>query len=138
MSKHVEWGLVRGFGEIICECDHCGETELIEFEDGPDFKEAQNELKNLGWIARRIDNEWYDFCQDQCFYDWIKENKQEDDELNNKDIFNALFINSQSKIDDYLKLAKELFDVYSSYIEVGFNEKQALYLTGKIIEGGLK
>lgn len=75
MSKHVEWGHIRGFGEIICECDHCGETELIEFEDGPDFKEAQNELKNLGWIARRIDNEWYDFCQDQCFYDWIKENK---------------------------------------------------------------
>ncbi len=47
-------------------------------------------------------------------------------------------MNSQSKIDVYLKLAKELFDVYSSYIEAGFNEKQALYLTGKIIEGGLK
>lgn len=58
--------------------------------------------------------------------------------MNNKDIFNVLFMNSQSKIDDYLNLAKELFDIYSSYIETGFNEKQALYLTGKIIEGGLK
>ena len=58
--------------------------------------------------------------------------------MNDKNSFDALFMNSQSNIDDYLNLAKELFEVYSSYIEAGFNEKQALYLTGKIIEGGLK
>ena len=57
--------------------------------------------------------------------------------MNDKDFFDALFMNSQSNIDDLLNLAKELFEIYNSYIKAGFNEKQALYLTGKIIEGGL-
>jgi hypothetical protein len=75
MSKGVEWGERHGEGSIVCECDQCGEQELIDFDDGPDFRAAQEELKEMGWISRKIDGEWYDFCSEACYYDWIKENK---------------------------------------------------------------
>ncbi len=75
MSKEIEWGVRHGEGEIICECDHCGECETIYFDNGPDFKSAQEELKTYGWFSRRIDGQWYDFCKEQCYYNWIKENK---------------------------------------------------------------
>lgn len=75
MSKEVEWGYIHGEGDIVCECDQCGEGERIPFDYGPDFRAAQEELKIYGWVSRKIDNEWYDFCSEQCYYDWIKENK---------------------------------------------------------------
>jgi len=75
VSKQIEWGLRHGEGEIVCECDYCSETECIEFDDGPNFTIAQKELKDMGWVSRKIDGEWYDFCNDKCFYGWIKENK---------------------------------------------------------------
>jgi len=76
MSKEVEWSRIHGEGEIVCTCDQCYDEERIEFEDGhPDFKAAQAELKGIGWVSRKIDNEWYDFCSEQCYYDYIKENK---------------------------------------------------------------
>lgn len=75
MSKQIEWGYRHREGEIICECDYCGEADAIYFNNGPNFKIAQIELNNNGWVSRKIDGEWYDFCQEQCYYDWIKENK---------------------------------------------------------------
>lgn len=75
MSKHVEWSYRRKEGEIICECDYCNEGEIIYFDDGPDFKLAQEILRSYGWISKKVDEKWYDFCQEQCYYDWIKENK---------------------------------------------------------------
>lgn len=75
MSKEIEWGIRYGEGEIISICDYCSESEIINFDDGPDFKLAQETLRNYGWVSRKIDEEWYDFCKEQCYYEWIKENK---------------------------------------------------------------
>ncbi len=75
MSKDISWDPWYGHGEIVCTCDFCGEFEVIDFGDGPDFKMAQEDLKSLGWVSRKIDNTWYDFCSEQCYYEWIKENK---------------------------------------------------------------
>ncbi|NLL52970.1 MAG: hypothetical protein GX248_09755 [Peptococcaceae bacterium] len=58
--------------------------------------------------------------------------------MNEKDLFKSILGNIDPNFDEYLVMAKELFEIYESYIKAGFNEKQALYLTGKIIEGGLK
>lgn len=52
--------------------------------------------------------------------------------------FTNLFINKQPTEDDLLKVAKELFNMYESFIRVGFNETQAFYLTSEIFKGGLQ
>ena len=52
--------------------------------------------------------------------------------------FTNLFINKQPTQDDLLKVAKELFNMYESFIGVGFNETQAFYLIGEILKGGIQ
>ncbi len=74
MSKDVEWGFIHGEGEIVCTCDHCGEEERAEFLEGPDFREAQEELKEMGWVSSRINGDWYDFCSMECRNAYIKKN----------------------------------------------------------------
>lgn len=74
MSKYVEWGLVHNEGEIVCTCDHCGYEERIDFYDGPDFREAQEELAESGWTSSRINGVWFDFCSIDCRNAFIKKN----------------------------------------------------------------
>lgn len=75
MSKRVEWGTIHGSGDIVCECDQCGHEREIPFEDHDiDYKRAQEIIKGEGWLARKINGEWYDFCSERCYYNWIKEN----------------------------------------------------------------
>lgn len=66
MSKFTEWGMIHGEGEIVCECENCGSEERIEFEGYPDYKEAQQELRAMGWISKKIDGEWGDYCCPEC------------------------------------------------------------------------
>lgn len=74
--KEVDWSLIHGEGEIVCNCDQCGNEYRYEFYDGyPDYKDCQETLKGMSWLSRRISDEWYDFCCEKCYYDWIKQNK---------------------------------------------------------------
>lgn len=74
MSKEVEWGVIHGEGDIVCTCDHCEGEERIEFIEGPDFRSAQAELKEMGWMSSKINGEWYDFCSMECRNAFVKEN----------------------------------------------------------------
>ncbi len=56
----------RGEGEVHCTCDICGGGEVIDFEDGVDFREVQSHLKDLGWSFDKIGREWLDFCSVEC------------------------------------------------------------------------
>lgn len=74
--KQIEWSLIHGEGTIECYCDQCDHNYSFEFEDGDiDYKACQEELKSYGWISRKIDGQWYDFCCEDCYYKYIKENK---------------------------------------------------------------
>lgn len=76
MSKEVDWSVIHGEGTIECDCDMCGSNYQYEFYDGyPDFKECQEELKKLGWVSRKINGEWCDFCCNDCLNKFMgKEN----------------------------------------------------------------
>lgn len=52
--------------------------------------------------------------------------------------FTNLFINKQPKQDELSKVAKELFNMYESFVKAGFNETQAFYLISEILKGGMK
>lgn len=70
MSKEENWHLQ----EIICECDNCNnyyEYDMVEI-NYPDFKDCQEELRREGWISRKIDGFWYDFCCEECYRDFMK------------------------------------------------------------------
>lgn len=76
--KEVVWGVFHGEGTIECCCDNdgCPSEFECEFYDGhPDFKECQDEMKLEGWLSRKIDDKWYDFCCEECYYQWIKKHK---------------------------------------------------------------
>ena len=72
--KEVEWSVIHDEGEIICECDQCGEQEAIDFYKRPDFREAQDEIEKMGWVSCRINGEWKDFCTMTCRNTYVKEN----------------------------------------------------------------
>lgn len=72
--KEVEWGTEYGCGEIVCECDYCSETTEHEFEDGsPDFRGAQEHIRDLGWTSTKVNGHWHDFCSEDCRNSFIKE-----------------------------------------------------------------
>ena len=62
--------------EFGFECEFCGDTlggGLL------DFYESVEEKKNNGWLSRTIEGDWYDFCSDDCYkeyLDLIKKEKQ--------------------------------------------------------------
>ena len=57
--------------------------------------------------------------------------------MKGKDIFEAIFENNMEQLRNLLKGAIALFEVYESFIEAGFNDTQAFYLTSEILKGGL-
>ncbi len=76
MSKNIEWGIVHGEGEVVAECDNCFAEEDFPFEDSCyDFKEVSRQLRTIhGWISKKIHGEWYDFCCEECYKEFLKNN----------------------------------------------------------------
>lgn len=75
--KEVEYGMIYGEGEIVCTCDQCENEYSYEFYDNYiDFADCQAEIKDEGWISRKINGEWYDFCCKECLNAFLSEVKQ--------------------------------------------------------------
>ena len=53
-------------------CEHCGQTVGGDFGGAEDFYESLALKKSEGWISRKIDGEWFDFCSEECYKDYIK------------------------------------------------------------------
>nr|DAO61598.1 MAG TPA: hypothetical protein [Caudoviricetes sp.] len=75
MSKTVEWGQIHKAGNIVCTCDgpRCGEEEVVEFDNGPSFNEAQQHIESQGWFSKRIGDAWYDFHSRRCYETFCRE-----------------------------------------------------------------
>jgi len=58
----------RDFDNCDCECDYCGQSETVY---STDYKEINEELRGMGWIIRKIDGEWVEFCCHECFQKYI-------------------------------------------------------------------
>ena len=54
----------------ICftECDECG-TVTTNF--GIIYKEINEDLRGAGWIVVNKSGEWYDFCCNKCYKDFL-------------------------------------------------------------------
>ena len=54
------------------ECDQCGQTVGGGIYD---FDESLELRKQEGWINRKIDGEWYSFCCEDCYKEWIADHQ---------------------------------------------------------------
>lgn len=55
LERHPDYNV------IAFVCDECGDAEQT---DSQDFFEAWHEIKQIGWTARKVDNNWVHFCKD--------------------------------------------------------------------------
>lgn len=73
--KEIDWSFVHGEGTIVCSCDNCGHEYNYDFDNGyPDFTDCQREIKSMGWLSRKIDDEWHDFCCQECYKKFTQNN----------------------------------------------------------------
>ena len=61
------------FQECEISCDCCGLDTTI---NSSDFSEINQELKEEGWIFKKIDGEWYDFCCLECYQAFINQSEE--------------------------------------------------------------
>lgn len=53
----------RGQGCCYVECDNCGNSEYI---DSIEYREVNEELKEIGWEVVYTAGEWNEFCCKKC------------------------------------------------------------------------
>lgn len=58
--------------------------------------------------------------------------------MNEKNIFREICENDNERLKGLLDAAEGLFNLYESFVRVGFDETQAFYLTSEVLKGGLK
>ena len=62
-------------GDTVYMCDNCGATEEIPFSDqdeANDYKAQRAVLRDKGWQATKVKDEWKDFCCEKCRNDYIR------------------------------------------------------------------
>lgn len=59
----MSWDRDFGF-----DCEYCGDTIGGGLED---FEESQSLMKSSGWINRKVDGEWCNFCCQDCYDAYI-------------------------------------------------------------------
>ena len=62
-------------GEAVYSCDCCGTSERFRFDsDNVDSKSHRAELhKNKGWITTKVNDQWKDFCGENCRNKYIRQ-----------------------------------------------------------------
>ncbi len=58
----------RELNECVCTCDNCGQEEVMV---STYFNEINRELRYYGWITRKIDGEWKNFCCHKCLKEYL-------------------------------------------------------------------
>ena len=51
------------------ECDYCSHTVGGGIYD---FEESLELRKNEGWINKKIDGEWFNFCSEDCYNQFVR------------------------------------------------------------------
>ncbi|MBR6102604.1 MAG: hypothetical protein IKP95_09260 [Ruminococcus sp.] len=73
--KTVDWSEDHyGEGIIIAVCDQCGKEAESDpfFDNDPDYKAFQAELRKKGWTSTQVNYRWKDFCCESCRNQFIK------------------------------------------------------------------
>lgn len=58
----------REFDNTDIYCDYCGHIELVE---GTDFSGINKELRSRGWVIKKVNGSWKDFCCKECYQNYV-------------------------------------------------------------------
>lgn len=77
--KEVVWNEQFGTGGVLhCTCDYCGKAKDYKFSKKPDYRKVHETLKTKhNWLARKLGDNWYDFCSDKCFDKFREDDEDE-------------------------------------------------------------
>lgn len=53
----------EGIGSCTVECDQCGKKTEV---DTCDYRSVNEEIKSLGWVIAKINNDYHEFCCKKC------------------------------------------------------------------------
>lgn len=70
MAKNIDYS----FETCDCVCDHCNELVFVE---STNYNYINQELKDYGWKIMKINNNWVEFCSDECAKKYISKNRGE-------------------------------------------------------------
>lgn len=76
--QEVRYGktLLNPYNRVYCTCDYCGYRCAFEFEGVLDTAALQEELKEDGWVQRKLKGNVVDFCKSTCCNCYIREFKK--------------------------------------------------------------
>ena len=68
-----------GTATVYCDCKGCPSERNIEGFDNhpPQFDEILAEMKDYGWVSKRLNGEWLHFCGAACCKNYLKESEGE-------------------------------------------------------------
>ena len=49
-------------------CDECDDELRV---DSLDYDVINDEMDSYGWIRRRVNGQWYDFCSRECYIKFL-------------------------------------------------------------------
>lgn len=52
------------FGDCDVTCDMCEKSKTV---DSTNYSDINDELRSEGWIIKKIDGEWLEFCCYDCY-----------------------------------------------------------------------
>lgn len=55
-------------GVVYCDANKCNKTLDVNSKQ---YSEINYEMKENGWLVRKIYENWYDFCSEECYYKTI-------------------------------------------------------------------
>lgn len=73
MGRELEFdGWWEGTAVYFCDC--CHKTFRIRFESQDEVNSKSNrvELRKNGWISTKVNDQWKDFCTEQCRNKYIR------------------------------------------------------------------
>ena len=57
MSKYTDWGMIHGEGEIVCECDNCGNEErIVNLVQDEDFTAVFENTEKATLTVHKVDS----------------------------------------------------------------------------------
>jgi len=66
--KEIKHDQAPGRCSCWVQCDQCDHAEYIPSSD---FSAINKELRDCGWIVKKINGQWKEFCSNECFVRYL-------------------------------------------------------------------
>lgn len=61
---------------VFCDANMCNKTLDVNSNQYRIIFEINYEMKDNGWLARKMYDRWYDFCSEECYHKTLAELKK--------------------------------------------------------------